>query len=70
MKKDNWIKNVLESTNGMTQVIPSDDLLLKINKKINFQKKVSDMTLCLIAAFITILVMINFIGLIIKTKNC
>lgn len=60
MKKDNWIQNILNSTNGMTQVSPSDDLLLKINKKITFQKKVSDMTLCLVATFITILATINF----------
>lgn len=70
MKKDNWIQNVLDSTNGMTKVSPNDDLLLKLNKEIKFQKKVSVMTVCLVAAFITILVIINFIVLIIKIKNC
>jgi hypothetical protein len=70
MKKDNWIQNILDSTNGMTQVNPSNDLLLKIHKKINNHKKVSDMTVCLVASFITILVMINFIILIIKIKGC
>lgn len=61
MKKDNWIQNILNSTNGMIQVIPSDDLLLKIHKKINDCQKVSLITVYLVAAFITILAMINFL---------
>ncbi len=70
MKKDNWIQNILNSTNGMTQVIPSYELLLKIHKKINDCKKVSLITVYLVAIFITILAMINFFVLLIKTKGC
>lgn len=70
MKKDNWIQNILNSTNGVIQVIPSDDLLLNIHKKINDCKKVSLITVYIVAAFITILAMINFFVLLIKIKGC
>ena len=67
MERDNWIQNVLNSTNGMTQVIPSDDLLSKIQQKINQQNKVSPKTVWLVAASIAVLVILNISVL--KTKT-
>lgn len=68
MEKQNWIQNVLNSTNGMTQVVPSDDLLSKIQRKIKQQEKVSPTTVWLVAASIAVLVTINFTLLNSKSK--
>jgi prophage maintenance system killer protein len=68
MERDNWIQNVLNSTNGMTSVAPSDDLLSKIQQKINQQNKVSPKTVWLVAASIAVLVAINITVLKTKTK--
>jgi fucose permease len=67
METNNWIQKVVNSTNGMTQVSPSDDLLSKIQQKINLKNKVSPKTVWLVAASIVVLVMINITVL--KTKN-
>ena len=67
MEKDNWIENVLNSTSGLTQVVPSDDLLTKIQQKIKQQNTVSSKTVWLVAASIAVLVMINITVL--KAKN-
>ncbi len=59
MEQENWIQNVLNSTNGMTSVKPSDDLLSKIQQKIKQQEKVSPSTVWLVAASIAVLVLLN-----------
>jgi len=67
MERDNWIEKVLNSTNGMTTVQPSDDLLSKIQRKINQQNKVSPKTVWLAAASIVVLIALNIT--VIKTKS-
>lgn len=67
MERDIWIKNVLNSTNGITKVAPSNALFSRIQQKINKQKTVSSQTVWLVAASIVILIMVNFS--IIKTAN-
>jgi hypothetical protein len=69
MEKENWIDNILNSTNGMTKVIPSDDVFSKIQQKINKQNKVSPQTVWLVAASITVLVLLNLTLLKTKTKE-
>jgi len=69
MEKENWIEKILNSTDGMTQVIPSDDLFLKIQQKTNKQNKVSEKTVWLVAASIAVLVLLNFTVLLTKTKE-
>lgn len=59
MQKNNWIETILNSTNGITQVAPSDALFSKIQQRIQPQNKVSSKTLWLVAASITVLVMLN-----------
>lgn len=59
MTKEDFIENVLNSTNGITQVIPNDDLYEKINQKINETKVVPLNTLWLVAATIIILLGLN-----------
>lgn len=60
MEHNNRIENILNSTIGMTQVIPSDDLFLKIQQRILHGNVVSLKTVWLVAASITVLIMINF----------
>jgi len=69
MERDNWIEKVLNSTNGMTTVQPSDDLLSKIQRKINQQNKVSPKAVWLAAASIAVLIAVNVTVLKAKTKG-
>jgi prophage maintenance system killer protein len=69
MERENWIQNVLNSTNGMTTVTPNADLLSRIQQKIKQQEKVSPKTVWLIAASIAVLVTINFALLSNKAKE-
>jgi hypothetical protein len=66
MKKEIWIESVLESTNGMTKVAPSNDLFSKIQSKIKNQK-VAPKTIWMVAASIMVLVLLNITA--IKTQN-
>ncbi|MEC4003483.1 hypothetical protein OX283_002335 [Flavobacterium sp. SUN052] len=61
MTKEDFIENVLNSTNGITQVAPNDDLYEKINQKINKTKVVPLKTLWLVAASIILLIGLNLI---------
>ena len=68
MEKENWILNVLNSTNGITKVSPSDGLFSKIQNKIKLNN-VSPKTVWLVAASIAVLVLLNFTLLTTKTKE-
>lgn len=60
METENWINEILNSTNGMTQVAPSDDLFSKIQQRIYLKKNtVSSKTVWLMAASIVLLITIN-----------
>lgn len=60
METENWINEILNSTNGMTQVAPSADLFSKIQQRIYPKTNtVSSKTLWLMAASIVLLVTIN-----------
>lgn len=59
MEKEQWIQTVLNSTNGITAVTPSDDLLVKIRLKIKQQEKVTPTTVWWVAASIALLVTLN-----------
>jgi predicted lactoylglutathione lyase len=67
MEKENWIETVMESTNGITKVIPSKTLFSKITFKINQEKKASPQTIWLVAASILVLVLLNIAA--IKTQR-
>jgi hypothetical protein len=69
MERNNWITTILNSTNGMTSVIPNDDLFSKIQHRIGQENKVSTKTLWLVAASIAVLVMLNFSVLALKSKE-
>lgn len=59
MEKETWIQNILNSTNGITQVNPTTDLFSKIQQRIQLENKVSSKTLWLVAASIAVLVLLN-----------
>ncbi|WP_396179834.1 hypothetical protein [Flavobacterium sp.] len=61
MNKEEFIKSVLNSTNGMTQAVPSEDLYLRIEHKINDEKVISIHTLWMVAASIALLIGLNII---------
>ena len=60
MEKENWINQILNSSNGMMQIAPSTDLFSKIQQKIYLKKEtVSVKTVWLIAASIIVLALVN-----------
>ena len=60
MEKENWINEILNSTNGMTQVAPNEDLYSRIERKIFLNKNVvSTQTVWLVAASLVILTSLN-----------
>lgn len=59
MEKETWIETILNSTNGITLVVPNDDLLSRIQQKIKQQDTVSSKTLWLVAASIAVLLVLN-----------
>lgn len=64
--KENWIETILNSTEGMTKVTPSDDLFAKIQSRIKETEKVAPQTIWLVAASIMVLIMLNITA--IKSK--
>ncbi len=69
MEKDKWIENILNSTNGITQVTPNDQLFSKIQSKINDQKPVETYVKWLVAASIVVLISLNTTYLIQKSNT-
>jgi len=69
MEQHQWIQKVLNSTNGMTTVVPGDDLFFAIQQKIQQQNRVSSKTVWLAAASIAVLVVLNITILKTKTKQ-
>lgn len=59
MEREHWIQKVVNSTNGMTAVAPSEALFSKIQDQIKLQEKVSPRTAWMIAASIAALIIIN-----------
>ena len=69
MERNNWITTILNSTNGIKSVEPSDDLFSKIQQRIQKENKVSSKTVWLVAASITVLLLLNFSAIISKNKD-
>jgi hypothetical protein len=69
MELEQWIQTILNSTNGITPVAPSDSLFTKIQQKIKQQKRVAPQTIWLVAASIAVLVLLNFTVIVSKTKE-
>ena len=68
MEANNWINDVLESTNGIEKATPNQALFSKIQNKINVQNTVSNQWIWLAAASFAVLVSLN-IKFIISNSN-
>lgn len=69
MEKETWIESILNSTNGITQVVPSDDLFSKISQRIQQEAKVSSKTVWLVAASIAVLIVLNITAIKSNSKS-
>ena len=58
MEREDFINKVLNSTNGITKVIPNDAIFLKIEKRID-ETTISLRTIWLVAASIVVLISFN-----------
>lgn len=58
MEREDFINKVLNSTDGITKVIPNDAIFLKIEKRID-ETTISLRTIWLVAASIVILISFN-----------
>ena len=59
MEQENWINEILDSTNGMSSAVPNAKLFSKIQDKIETQKTVNPQWVWLAAATIMLLVALN-----------
>jgi hypothetical protein len=66
--KRNFYYEILNSTNGMTKVVPNDALYSLIEQRIQSKSKVATSTLWLIAASIVVLITVN-VSLLIHSAN-
>lgn len=69
MEKDTFIENILNSTSEIVKAMPNDDLLNRIQAKIEEEKPATDYTKWLVAASILILVSLNIGVLSTSSKN-
>ena len=69
MEQENWINEILDSTNGMSSAVPNAKLFSKIQDKIETQKIVNPQWVCLAAASVILLVAMNVKFLFSETSN-
>ena len=59
MESNNWIKNVMDSTNGITKVTPKEQVLLKIKQKIQEKETIPTPWIWIAAASFLLLLSLN-----------
>lgn len=69
MDKEEFIKEILNSTNGITKVNPSDDLLPRIEQKILNKSETSFVSMWFIAASVLVFLSLNIVLLQISTTS-
>ena len=69
MEANNWINDILNSSNGITKVTPDALLFSKIQNRISIQNTVSSHWVWIAAASFTILVSLNVKMLLSKTAK-
>jgi hypothetical protein len=67
MEKENFINEILNSTNGITKVAPNEALFFDIQNKIKHQNTISNNFLWKVAASIVILISLNI--MLVVSKN-
>lgn len=61
MGKEQFINEILNSTNGISRVNPNDSLYLKIEQKIQRESESSQLSIWFVAAFILVFFSLNII---------
>lgn len=69
MKKNQFVENIFNSSNGIKKVIPNDTLFYKIQSKIDKENNTSVNLLFKIAASVAILITLNIYSLTNSNKN-
>ena len=69
MKKNEFIENIFNSSNGIKKVIPNDTLFYKIQSKIDKDNNTSVNLLFKIAASVAVLITLNIYSLTNSNKN-
>lgn len=69
MKKEKFINDILNSSNGITKVTPSDELFNKIEQKILLEKEATSKSTWFIAASVLVFLSLNIILLQISTSS-
>lgn len=69
MKKNEFIENIFNSSNGIKKVIPNDTLFYKIQSKIDKENNTSVNLLFKIAASVAVLITLNIYSLTNSNKN-
>jgi hypothetical protein len=69
MEQENWINEILDSTNSLTSALPNAKLFSKIQNKIESQQKLAPQWVWLAAASIAILVAINITSIVSKDTS-
>jgi hypothetical protein len=69
MEQENWINEILDSTNGITSAMPDAKLFSKIQNKIENHKTLEPQWILLAAASIILLVALNIAFLISNTSK-
>lgn len=68
MEKETFIENVLNSTDGIAKIMPSELLFSKIQAKIDEQKPTENYVKWLVAASIVLLISLN-VGILSNTNS-
>lgn len=69
MKKNQFVENIFNSSNGIKKVIPNDTLFYKIQSKIDKENNTSVNLLFKIAASVAVLITLNIYSLTNSNKN-
>lgn len=69
MEKEQFINEVLNSIDGITNVEPNDDLFSKIEQRIQEKSVVPMKTIWMVAASIVVLISLNIIVLSVKSDS-
>ena len=69
MKKNQFVENIFNSSNGIKKVIPNDTLFYKIKSKIDKENNTSVNLLFKIAASVAVLITLNIYSLTNSNKN-
>ena len=69
MEQENWINEILESTNGMTPAVPNGKLFAQIQSQIDSRKTLAPRWVWMAAASILVLVALNIKFILSKSNN-